>query len=336
MEKITFKYLSQEDILGLKIPYTDVISTIEHVMVSQGRGLCECPPKPGIFPREKSFIHAMPALIKDMDICGIKWVCGYPGNREKDIPVINGLLIFNDADTGLPLAVMDCRWITALRTAAVSAVTAKYCKVSNSETMTIIGAGVQSRWNLLFLKIVVPELKKCYINDISEVGLANFIRDMQPRVPDVELIPIRGSEIKDSIKKSQIALTATQKLSEPIIKMDMVHPGLLGIALEGKAWEDAIYTEAIDRFVCDDWALAQSYQKKGSFQLGMPKEHQILGKIIDGADVGRANDEEFVISFNMGISVSDIALAAKIYEVAKTKGVGIELPLMEQDELMVY
>lgn len=335
MEKVTFKYLSQEDILGLKISYDDIISTIERVMISHGRGLSECPPKPGIFARDKSFLHAMPAYIKDLDICGIKWVAGYPANREKNIPVISGLLIYNDAETGLPLAVMDCRWITAVRTAAVSAATAKYCKVSVTDTITIIGAGVQSRWNLLFLKKVIPEMKKCYINDINEINLTRFINDMQGRVPDVELIPIKNSEIKDSISKSQLALTATQNLPEPIIKFDMIHKGLLGMALEGKAWEDSIYTKGLDRFVCDDWALAQSYQKKGSFQLGMPKEYHILGNIIDGTDAGRAGDDEFVMSFNMGISVSDIALASKIYEEAKRKGIGIELTLMEQDELIV-
>lgn len=334
MEKITFKYLSQEDILGLKIPHTDIIDTVEQVMISHGRGQCECPPKPGIFPREYSFLHAMPALVKDSDICGVKWVAGYPANREKDIPVINGLIVLNDCENGLPLAVMDCRWVTAVRTAAVSAVTAKYCKVSKSETMTIIGAGFQAKWNLLYLKLVVPELKRCLVYDISEANAANFINYMKSKVPGVELIPVKSGGLKNAAAESQIVLTATQNLPEPVVKRDMVHKGMLGIALEGKAWEDVIYTEVLDRFVCDDWALACSYQKKGSFKLGMPKEYHILGQIADGTDTGRANDDEIVISFNMGMAISDVALASRIYEEAKAKGTGTELPLMEQDELM--
>lgn len=334
MEKITFLYLSHKDIVGLRIAYTDIINSISEVMISHGRGQCECPPKPGIFPRAASFSHAMPAFIKNSDVSGMKWVSGYPGNREKGLPVINGLLILNDPDTGLPLAVMDCRWITAVRTAAVSAVTARSCKVSKSETMTIIGAGTQAKWHLPFLKQTVPELKRCYVNDIYETSVTDFIEEMQSVVPDVELIPAKSDMRKDAIAKSQIVLTATQNLPEPIVKKEMLHPGMLGIALEGKAWEDIIYTEYLDRFVCDDWALAQSYQQKGSFQLGMPKKYHILGNVIDGTDVGRADENEIVIAFNMGMAISDMALAAKIYNMAKEKNIGIRLPFMEQDEVI--
>jgi ornithine cyclodeaminase/alanine dehydrogenase-like protein (mu-crystallin family) len=334
LKRVTFRYLSQEDILGLRIPYVNVIDTIEKVMVSHAKGMTECPPKPGVFTREKSFLHAMPAYIKDMDICGIKWVGGYPGNREKLIPAITGLLIYNDAETGLPLAAMDCRWITAARTAAVAAVTAKYCKPSKSETITIIGAGEQARWSLVFISITVPELKKCFINDINEASTNRFIKEMQPRVPNIELVPISASELKNSIDKSQICLTATQNLSEPIITREMPHAGLLGIALESNAWEHSIYTEVIDRFVCDDWGLVLSYQKKGAFQLGLPKDYFLLGNIIAGDEVGRKDDNEYVMSFNMGISVSDIAVAKIIYEEALVKNLGIELQLMEQEDIL--
>ncbi len=334
MERITFKYLSQEDIIDLRISHDKVMEIAENVMEANAKGLCQCPPKPGIYTRERSFLHAMPAYVESLDVCGIKWVCGYPANRGKGLPVTNGLLIYNDAETGLPLAVMDCRWITAVRTAAVGAVTAKYCKVSVTETMTIIGAGVQSRWNLLMIKAQIPELRRCYINDINEDILKTYIEDMKERLPEVELIPVKSEEIKDSIAKSQIVFTATQNLPKPIVTKDMLHPGMLGIAFEGKAWEDSIYIESIDRFVCDDWALVESYRKKGSFGLGLPAEHTLLGDIINGSAAGRTKDDEIVMAFNMGMSITDIALADVIYKEAVQKNIGIELVLMEKEDLM--
>ncbi len=60
-----------------------------------------------------------------MDAAGVKWVSGYPGNQARGLPYINGLLILNDPETGMPLAVMDCVWITAMRTAAATA-----CRIS--------------------------------------------------------------------------------------------------------------------------------------------------------------------------------------------------------------
>ena len=74
------------------------------------------PPKPGIHTMPDAFIHAMPAYIPSMRSAGIKWVSGYPENFKRGLPYITGLLILNDVETGIPYAVMDCTWITAMRT----------------------------------------------------------------------------------------------------------------------------------------------------------------------------------------------------------------------------
>jgi ornithine cyclodeaminase/alanine dehydrogenase len=84
------------------------------------------PPKPGIHPGDcDNFIHAMPAYIPALKSAAIKWVSGFPENVHIGLPYITGLLIINDPETGIPLAVMYCMWITAMRTAAASAVAAK-------------------------------------------------------------------------------------------------------------------------------------------------------------------------------------------------------------------
>ena len=79
------------------------------------------PPKPGVHSRPDAFIHAMPAYIPALRAIGMKWVSGYPENQARGLPYITGLLILNDDETGLPLAVMDCTWITAMRTGAATA-----------------------------------------------------------------------------------------------------------------------------------------------------------------------------------------------------------------------
>ena len=118
MEKVTFKYLSQEDVLKAELPYEKIIDTVERTMASKGRDKVECPPKPGVHTRNSTFLHAMPAFVMDQDICGMKWVSGYPENYKYGLPQIAGLIIYNSPETGMPLSVMDCRWITAVRTAA--------------------------------------------------------------------------------------------------------------------------------------------------------------------------------------------------------------------------
>lgn len=105
---------------------------------------------------ENAFIHAMPAYIPAIKSMGMKWVSGYPENYKKGLPYITGLIILNDTETGLPLSVMDFIWITTQRTAAATAVSAKYLARPDSETVGILGAGVQGFSNLDALKALLP------------------------------------------------------------------------------------------------------------------------------------------------------------------------------------
>lgn len=86
----------------------------------------------------------------------MKWVSGYPENHKRGLPYISGLLILNDEETGIPLAVMDCTWITAMRTGAATAVAAKHLARPESETVGILGCGVQGRSNLEALHVLFP------------------------------------------------------------------------------------------------------------------------------------------------------------------------------------
>jgi len=336
MQTIKFRYLSQEDILSLNIPYEDVIEVVKRVMSAHGKGLCQVPIKIHVNTRDASFLNAMPAYIYgDTEIAGMKWVAGYPENRRKNLPVTTGIIVLNNAETGLPMAIMDCRWITAIRTAAVAAITAQYCKVADTHSMTIIGAGEQGKWNARLMKIVVPTLKKIYINDIYEPAIKNYITKMQPLIPEVEIIPVYSSEqLQSAIDDSQILITATQRGDKPIIYSEMLHKGMLGIPLESTAWEGKTYTRFADRFVCDDWDLVQEYYRNGKYTDGLPEEYQLLGDIINGDEIGRASEEEFVITSSHGIAISDVAVAQMIYHKAIEQNIGTVLPLMEEGDII--
>lgn len=331
MEKVTFKYLSQEDVLKAELPYEKIIDTVERTMASKGRDKVECPPKPGVHTRNSTFLHAMPAFVMDQDICGMKWVSGYPENYKYGLPQIAGLIIYNSPETGMPLSVMDCRWITAVRTAAVSAVTVKYCKPQNAEVLTIIGAGVQGRAHALMLKIVAPEIKKIYIHDIKPEAVKKYIEDMQSRV-DAEIV--QASSAEEAVKAADIIVTATQRVPEPIVYREWLKPGALGIALEAsRAWDGKAILN-VDKYITDDWDLTKSYQAQGAFPDGLPKHHNTLGKIVIGEEPGRENPEDVILAINEGMAISDIALAAEVYNTACNKKLGVDLPLMEQENIL--
>ena len=119
-------YLSRADVEAVGVTMAEIIDALEVAFHEHGLGHVEMPPKPGVHSRPEAFIHAMPAHIPALHAIGVKWLSAYPANQARGLPYITGLLILNDDETGLPLAVMDCTWITGMRTGAATALAAKY------------------------------------------------------------------------------------------------------------------------------------------------------------------------------------------------------------------
>ena len=98
-------YLSSEDVAAVGPPMAEIIAALDLALREKGEGKVEMPPKPGVHPGGgDNFIHAMPAWIPALGSAGVKWVSGFPGNRDRGLPYITGLLVLNDPETGLPLA----------------------------------------------------------------------------------------------------------------------------------------------------------------------------------------------------------------------------------------
>ena len=118
-------YLSRAEVADLLPPVHDQLDLDEETYRALAAGRIELPPKPGVHPRDDSFIHAMPAYLADEDVAALKWVSGYPGNKARGLPYISGLVVLNDAETGVPVAVMDAAELTGARTAAASGVSVR-------------------------------------------------------------------------------------------------------------------------------------------------------------------------------------------------------------------
>jgi hypothetical protein len=113
---ISILYLSRSDVEAVGVTMPEIIEALEVAFHEHGEGKVEMPPKPGVHSRPDAFIHAMPAYIPALHSVGVKWVSAYPENYRQGLPYISGLVILNDDETGLPRAVMDCTWITGMRT----------------------------------------------------------------------------------------------------------------------------------------------------------------------------------------------------------------------------
>ena len=181
MESGSLLYLSRKDVEAINLPMTEIIEALEDMFREKGQGRVEMPPKPGIHTRPNAFIHAMPAYIPRLNSAGIKWVSGYPENQSRGLPYITGLLILNDPDTGVPLVVMDCTWITAKRTGAATALSAKYLARPDSSTVGIVACGVQGHSNLEALSRLF-KIKKVKAYDLYPEVAVRYAREMSEQL----------------------------------------------------------------------------------------------------------------------------------------------------------
>ena len=327
MKRVDFIYLSQEDVLKLEIPMGKVIELVELGLGEHGHGRVENPPKPGIHSKPDAFIHAMPAYYEGLGIGGLKWVSGYPSNRALGLPQIAGLMIVNDMETGMPLAVMDCRWITAMRTAAVSAITAKYCAKEGTESLGVVGCGVQGWMNLVAFKEVIPGLDTVRVFDINPGAMRRMKDDFEAEL-GLEITPCDG--VESAVDGVDMILTATQRLKEPLVRDEWFKPGCLGFGLEAsRAW----YGDAIlgaDKFITDSWDQTVHFYEQGAFPDGLPELYAELGEVVAGLKPGRDGPDERILAINIGLALEDVIVADYIYQIAKD-GDYQRLTLMEED-----
>jgi ornithine cyclodeaminase/alanine dehydrogenase-like protein (mu-crystallin family) len=320
----SFLYLSRDDVSAAGLTMQEIISALETMFREKAEGRIEMPAKIGIHTMPDAFLHAMPAAISTHKAAGMKWVGGYPANSKRGLPYITGLLILNDYETGIPLAVMDCTWITAQRTGVATALAAKYLARLDSETLGILGCGVQGRSNLEALRILFP-LKKVLAYDTDFEQAASYARDMQSQF-GIEVEPVR--EPKDAVMFSDVIVTAGPILRKPhgTIKAGWLHEGAFASLVDFDSYWDPKALEQVDKFCTDDVAQIRHYRDLGYFQQ-IPPIHADLAELVTGRKPGRQKPEERTMACNLGLALEDIAIAPLIYERALAKGIGTWLPL---------
>src|SRR5512141_2108669 len=223
-------YLSRAEVERANLSMKEIIGLLEKAFLEKGRGNVEMPPKPGIHTMPDAFIHAMPAYIPSMKSAGIKWVSGYPENFRSGLPYISGLLILNDAETGIPYAVMDCTWITAYRTGAATALAAKYLARPESATAAILACGVQGRTNLEALACTFP-VKRAYAYDIRADARARYVDEMSAKL-GIEVIGVK--EPREAVEQADLIVTSGPILKHPTptIEPGWIQPGAFASAVD--------------------------------------------------------------------------------------------------------
>lgn len=326
MPKHELLYLSQQDVINTGLTLAESVELVERALREHGEKQVENPPKPGIHPRGDAFIHAMPSFLRRLGIAGMKWVSGFFANPARGLPSISGLIVLNDPDNGIPTAVMDCAYITALRTAAVSGVAARHLARRDARVLGIVGAGLQGRYNLAVLQTVLPKLASVQVNDVTPEAVERF-RQAMAGTTSAEIVSC--STPRQAIEGADVVVTATGWLDEPIFQTAWVQPGALVLPVHARGWNRTAPRD-MDRFIVDDWQqFNTSMGQPGGFYHPLPQPFAELSEIVAGAKPGRQDDRARIIDFNYGMAVHDMVMADEVLRRARAKGLGVRLPQLD-------
>jgi len=269
-------------------------------------GTCETPATPEIAPRPRAHAHAMPAYVAAGDITSLKWISGYPTNREEHgLPYLSGLIVVNDSNTGLPLAVMDSSAITGARTAAASAVCVEAFARDGWSTVGIIGGGVQSEAHVEALTRLNP----------SATFRVFSRRPFEPEDPRLSA----AVDPRSAVEGADVVITAmTLKTKlEPPVAFDWLTPTALVLPLDDDSSLDADVANGAGAFYVDapdDYVLRQAV---GTFSNWREPDGAVPAAVLD-----RRPAEGVVVCANQGMGVLDAVFAGFVLDAAEREGVG--------------
>ncbi len=319
-------YLTQKQCMENGPSVDETLDIVRKTFVAHGKKEYEMPAKIGIHPHADVFYHAMPAYVPGQMACGCKWIGCYPRNpREYQLPQTTSLLVLNELMTGIPVAVMDGAWITAMRTPAVTAVAAELLH-PDAEHFGMFGCGVQGMGHVRFVSRTLKKLKKIYLYDVHEEAVDALIAQLQDEVgPQL----VKTASPKEVMDNCEVVASATIITLEnlAVVKEAWVRPGQTLFPCDlNTFWEASIQRNA-DKYIVDSREEHELFAKMGYFPDGLPSIFCETGEVVAGLAKGRENKEQVIVCSNIGMSVFDVAVAKVIFDKALANKGGQKLPM---------
>lgn len=295
----------------------DPVPLIEEGFAAYSRGEVVVPPVGEmIFENPPGDVHIKYGYIKGDEYYVVKLASGFYDNPKRGLPSSNGMMLLFDLRTGAPRAILhDECLLTNIRTAAAGAVAAKYLAPAKVTCAGILGAGVQGRLQLEYLRRV-RDFREVWVWGLNEAELASYKADTEPM----------GFRVRTTLDPAEVAaacnviVTCTPS-TKPLLRLRDIRPGTHITAMGSDTAEKQELDEAIlasaDRVVVD--SINQSLYRGEAFramQAGvLAKERLVeLGAVIMDPSLRRASDGETTVADLTGVAVQDIQIAKAVFK----------------------
>ena len=327
MEKIRLRYLNYDHVRALNITDAEIIAAVEEGLLAQGRGEAVIEPRMHLVP-EKDYpghFNVLRGYIRPMGLAGVKIVGDFYKNYEIGLPSELAMLNLFDPKNGKPIALIDASDITDMRTGAVTAIGAKHLARKGSKVLGHVGARGTAYWNVRLLdslfhfdEIRVHSRRK---ESRDEFG-ARLSKDLKKKI-------IVTEDWESCVRGADIVVEASRLTKpEPLLKTEWIKKGACVIPYGTQSAIELSLTDIMDKFVMDDWGQARS-GPFGAFRahvdsgrISEKNLHAELGQIVAGLKPGRERDDETIVFWHRGLSLSDVALGAAMLKKAERLGIG--------------
>ncbi|HZB92738.1 MAG TPA: ornithine cyclodeaminase family protein [Stellaceae bacterium] len=331
MRPLYITYLNGLDVEAAMPDDDEILAAIEGGLAAQGRGETVIEPRMHLIPDPK--VHGHFNVLRGyiggaVNFAGVKIVGDYVDNYKQDLPSEIGLLALFDPATGMPRALLDATAITDMRTGAVTAIGAKHLARKKSRVLGHIGARGTAYWNVRLLDRLF-DFEEIRVHsrrpESRDAFAARLSHDLKK--------PVRALDSWEAtVRGADIVVEASRLLEPaPLLKTEWIKPGALVVPYGTMSAVELSLTDIMAKLVVDDWGQC----KAGKFgalrahvdagKLSEKTLHAEMGEIVAGRKPGREREDETILFWHRGLSLSDIALGHAILEKAKRLEVGQRL-----------
>ncbi|WNJ94041.1 ornithine cyclodeaminase family protein [Bosea sp. 685] len=330
MPPIYITYMNRLDIEALAITDDEILAAIEGSLATQGRGEAVIEPRMHLEPKAANghFNVLRGALGGEIDAAGVKVVGDFVENYKIGLPSELAVLTLFDRFNGSPKAILDASGITDMRTGAVTAIGAKYLARKGSKVLGHIGARGTAYWNVRLLD---------HLFDFDEIRVHSRRAESQNAFAaklsaDLGKPVVATPDWRSCVEGADIVVEASRlDQPEPMLKTQWIKKGAFVVPYGTMSAVEFSLTDIMSKLVVDDWGQCKG-GKFGSLRahveagkLSEATLHAEMGQIVAGLKPGRESEDETILFWHRGLSLSDIALGHAMLEKGKRLGIGQRL-----------
>ncbi|MDG2286958.1 MAG: ornithine cyclodeaminase family protein [Alphaproteobacteria bacterium] len=333
--RIDITWLGGPEVTALALSDAEILEAIEISLKAQGEGRTAIEPRMHLQPSKaptappvSGHFNVLRGYIEPLGVAGVKVVGDFHENYKQGLRSEMGLLNLFDPITGTPIAILDASDITDMRTGAITALGAKYLARQDSKILGHIGARGTAYWNVRLLDHLF-DFDEIRVHSRRPESRESFAEKLRA---DLGKDVIVTEDWRSCLEGADIMIEASRLTEpEPMFKTEWIKPGACVIPYGTMSAIELSLTDIMDKIVMDDWGQASSGPfgaLRAHYNAGKLDEearHGELGEIVAGLKPGRERDDETILFWHRGMSLSDIALGHAMLAKADRMGIGQKL-----------